>query len=394
MIRSIITGQKHPREKPSEEHTNELEKSEVYVEMLAKKLGESEQKHRETLINIKQNLKSYLNQASQSLETILTDLDNFTSFHDELNQFFVKIMQSLKTIQASGQGLQKAFEAIASKSQMLDNIEEMLVNRSSSSEATLRNLDEIRKLAEKTEIISYNASIEAAHAGLHGKGFAVISRQLSRFSVDIREIVNETSKGVVSITNDLSGIDKHFASAKKEIDNQLSQMSMTVENSLTESESLESELMAQTQLMKEKIEGFQQLSDNVATIIERHSHDSSNLIGALENHLIPDLDCREAQKKLNDFVIIDVRSKEEFFGELGHIPQAQLITIDDQFERALQSLSKEATYLFVCRSGGRSARAAQIALDLGFTNIFNLKGGMLSWNDQRCPVDHDVQASN
>ena len=46
------------------------------------------------------------------------------------------------------------------------------------------------------------------------------------------------------------------------------------------------------------------------------------------------------------------------------------------------------TYLVaVCRSGVRSTTAAAILEGLGFERVYNLKDGMVEWNDRRLPVE-------
>ena len=84
----------------------------------------------------------------------------------------------------------------------------------------------------------------------------------------------------------------------------------------------------------------------------------------------------EEKEKLH---IIDVRRPDEFTGELGHIPGAQLFTLEI-FPQEMVRLPKDETIIFVCRSGGRSSQASAFALESGFKSVFNMKGGMLLWN--------------
>lgn len=93
-----------------------------------------------------------------------------------------------------------------------------------------------------------------------------------------------------------------------------------------------------------------------------------------------DIEPKELSTKMNQVRIIDVRQPEEFSGELGHIPKAQLMVLDTISEK-IHTLSKEETIVFVCRSGSRSARATSYAVQNGFTHVYNLKGGMILWND-------------
>ena len=86
-----------------------------------------------------------------------------------------------------------------------------------------------------------------------------------------------------------------------------------------------------------------------------------------------------------EVALIDVREPGEYVGELGHISGAKLIPLATIPEH-IPGLSKDETVVFVCRSGGRSARAAAFAQSLGIENAYNMKGGMLLWNSLGLPV--------
>lgn len=83
--------------------------------------------------------------------------------------------------------------------------------------------------------------------------------------------------------------------------------------------------------------------------------------------------------------MIDVRQPEEYTGELGHIPDAELIVLD-QLPEKFTKLKAEDDMVVICKSGGRSARAAAFLSDQGFTKVFNMRGGMLAWNQLGLPI--------
>ncbi len=101
---------------------------------------------------------------------------------------------------------------------------------------------------------------------------------------------------------------------------------------------------------------------------------------------VSDIDPKELATKLSQVTLIDVRQPEEYTGELGHIPKAELIVLDTLAE-SLHKIPKGKTVVFVCRSGGRSAKASAIAIASGLTDVYNLKGGMLLWNDLHLPTE-------
>lgn len=93
-----------------------------------------------------------------------------------------------------------------------------------------------------------------------------------------------------------------------------------------------------------------------------------------------DIDPKELDSKKQQVALIDVRRPDEYTGELGHIPGAKLITLD-QLPGQMDQLPKDQTIVFICRSGGRSGQAAAFALESGLSDVYNMKGGMLLWNE-------------
>ncbi|QOS88952.1 MULTISPECIES: rhodanese-like domain-containing protein [Bacillales] len=73
--------------------------------------------------------------------------------------------------------------------------------------------------------------------------------------------------------------------------------------------------------------------------------------------------------------IIDVREVDEV--KTGKIPNAMHIPLG-LVEFRMQDLEKTQEYIMVCRSGGRSARAAKLLEDHGY-KVMNMMGGMNEW---------------
>ena len=83
--------------------------------------------------------------------------------------------------------------------------------------------------------------------------------------------------------------------------------------------------------------------------------------------------------------VIDVREPAEFTGELGHVPGAELVPLST-LAAAAAPWRRDGDLLIVCRSGGRSARAAMQLRAMGFTRVMNLAGGMLAYGQAGLPV--------
>lgn len=101
---------------------------------------------------------------------------------------------------------------------------------------------------------------------------------------------------------------------------------------------------------------------------------------------VDDIDPKELWEQKDNVVIVDVRRPDEYTAELGHVPGSELMVLDSVPQR-LQELPKDKTVVFVCRSGGRSGRATAYARDNGYTSVYNMKGGMLLWNQLGLTVE-------
>lgn len=86
--------------------------------------------------------------------------------------------------------------------------------------------------------------------------------------------------------------------------------------------------------------------------------------------------------------LIDVREPDEFRGELGRIQGAELVPLGT-IERAAAAWDRAQPVVLICRSGGRSGKAALTLLAAGFGKVVSMRGGMMGWNAKGLPVERD-----
>ena len=99
-----------------------------------------------------------------------------------------------------------------------------------------------------------------------------------------------------------------------------------------------------------------------------------------------DVTPQEVLENTKDLTLIDVREVSEYTGELGHAAGTQLIVLSTLPEK-LKTIPTDKPVVFICRSGGRSSQAASFAKANGLTDVYNMQGGMLLWNQLLLPTE-------
>ena len=84
-------------------------------------------------------------------------------------------------------------------------------------------------------------------------------------------------------------------------------------------------------------------------------------------------------------IVVDVREMHEF--SAGHIESARHIPLGKIEERAYELQEfKEAPVIVACQSGTRSPQACRKLASMGFSQVYELQGGMVAWEEHKLPV--------
>ncbi len=96
---------------------------------------------------------------------------------------------------------------------------------------------------------------------------------------------------------------------------------------------------------------------------------------------ISSIDCLDLSR-VTDAVLLDVREPDEWLA--GHAPGALHIPFGELAARTGE-LPTDRPVVCICRSGGRSRKAAELLAGKGF-DVHNLNGGMRAWSASGSPV--------
>ena len=99
------------------------------------------------------------------------------------------------------------------------------------------------------------------------------------------------------------------------------------------------------------------------------------------------------EKQDDSVVVLDVRTPQEFAA--GHVPGARNIS-HDQLAARLDELTgaRNKDVVLYCRSGRRSALAAETLRGTGFTKLLQLQGDFPAWEAGKLPVEKTASESS
>ncbi len=106
---------------------------------------------------------------------------------------------------------------------------------------------------------------------------------------------------------------------------------------------------------------LQNLRQNTVSVLELQSHDN----------------------KKGDVLYVDVRERAEW--DQGHIAWFKNVPLAEIYYYFSEWKQYRQIY-FICRSGGRSGQACDIAERAGLKNTFSIKGGMIAWEKEGYPI--------
>ncbi len=242
-MRKIIAGLSDMSDGDMSKHINVSQKNEFGI--LSVRLNDLTDKVADALLNIAKASKDLKDASSKNL-TIANETTK--SLEQERNET-VSVASAMNEMQATAQEVAtaasntlnevKTVELIAEKSQdiMSKTIEttESLSARIAQTTKVIKDvnglsenigkiINVIKGVAEQTNLLALNAAIEAARAGEHGRGFAVVADE-------VRSLASTTSESANEIRLMIGDLQKSVAAAVEHAESCLNQMNETEENS-------------------------------------------------------------------------------------------------------------------------------------------------------------------
>jgi len=161
----------------------------------------------------------YLNTINGAIQKMSSDMD-FSQ--QEANKTKEDIFKTYNELQKAVQRIKNLIENINSVAYKESEISQKINNLVSSTEDIKSILNIIKEIADQTNLLALNAAIEAARAGEHGRGFAVVADE-------VRKLAEKTQKSISDIDSTITIIMQHVQEAHEQIKSNSDDMNILVE---------------------------------------------------------------------------------------------------------------------------------------------------------------------
>jgi len=374
-------NKKHQELSQKTENTIQLCQQEAqHSELALNKKNEDSQNHIEksiqTIAEVLEHSASSADITSENLANVQEQITLLTNMVDMI------ISLSDSTGKTSQLGVERIDSVIRDLSELTKSKDDLATILSQFKEVQEKTVA-IRFIGEEAEMLALNAAIEAARAGDAGRGFAVVATAMKtlaknsqKTTVEILDIVNNSESVINNVSDNFITRGEKLNQSIESLVNNFNQIKISVNTIQEHSKMITHDSNGISSMMNEA-------TNATNTSVESMLANLSSVVSVLTGQSVKNISPKEAQEQWQTFdEIIDVRRAEEWQEEYGHIEGVRLSTLQTSFKQDVKKLDPKKSYLFVCRSGGRSTKAAQTAIANGIENVYNLDGGMIEWRRQ------------
>ncbi|MDH5163713.1 methyl-accepting chemotaxis protein [Heyndrickxia oleronia] len=246
-------------------------------------------------------------------------MGSFTLKVEEANEKGRHIQQSSNQVLSMASEGKKLMESSNDQMAKIDQIVQGAVQKVQSLDSQSREISTlvsvINDIAEQTNLLALNAAIEAARAGEHGKGFAVVADEVRKLAEQVSHSVTDITSIVINIQKESGMVAESLLNGYSEVEKGTSQIQTTgktfteineavikMVNSITTISDSLSEMEDSSLKMNRSIEEIASISQESAAGVEQTSASSQQISSSMEEIAGNSEDLSKLAEELNALV--------------------------------------------------------------------------------------------
>ena len=234
-----------------------------------------------------------LQELSGSFSNISQEAERFGQVRGEIGQAVSQAQQQMEELGQTSAQVQQSYEAMAGTFSQLEK----------AIRGIQKSLDKIVSIAEQTNILAINASIEAARAGAEGRSFAVVAAQVKELAGEIKDLAGEVEGGVNDVESRANELNGSIASSQQTLEQSIAiagQAESSFEQITAAAEgavSVQSGISGVIALSQNELEGLRQFFERIKKQYQQVvGHiDSASRLGTTKSAMFEDMDNMIAQ---------------------------------------------------------------------------------------------------